>query len=247
MTIFRCCMLSILGTALCIGCSDNSSQSWEAGKSQPGGKPSAKPADVADNDAAGDAADSAESPHGMTDPRGMVNPHGMNPHAGMPMAGGPSSTEIENDGKLDAGAAHWSVPKSWVRKQPKMSMILAEYGIPKAEGDKEDGRLTVTQAGGSLEGNIARWKGQVDGKPEEQKQETVNAGGIEVSCVDLTGTYDDQMGRAGPRGDYRLLGAAFQLPGDQMLTFVKCYGPKKTIAAHADEIKAFIRSMKVDQ
>ncbi len=70
--------------------------------------------------------------------------------------------------------------------------------------------------------------------------------------VDLAGTFDDSrgpmMGRAGvTRPDYRMLGAIFQVPGDDRLYFVKCYGPKKTITAHADEIKGFLSSLKVDK
>ena len=48
------------------------------------------------------------------------------------------------------------------------------------------------------------------------------------------------------RPDYRMFGAIFQVPGDDLLNFIKCYGPTKTIAAQADEIKGFLRSLKVD-
>ena len=49
------------------------------------------------------------------------------------------------------------------------------------------------------------------------------------------------------RPDYRMLGAIFQIPGDGRLYFVKCYGPKKTIAARADEIKGFLKSLRSDK
>ena len=49
------------------------------------------------------------------------------------------------------------------------------------------------------------------------------------------------------RPDYRMLGAIFQVPGDDRLYFIKCYGPKKTITARADEIKGFLTSLKVDK
>ncbi len=47
--------------------------------------------------------------------------------------------------------------------------------------------------------------------------------------------------------DYRMLGAIMQVPGDDMLYFIKCYGPKKTITANYDEIKGFLTSLKVDK
>ena len=60
--------------------------------------------------------------------------------------------------------------------------------------------------------------------------------------VDFSGTFDDSRGMMGPtvsRPDYRMLGAIFQVPDEDGLHFVKCYGPKKTITAQADEIKGF--------
>ncbi len=177
----------------------------------------------------------------MTDPHGMVGPH-----AGMQT---PDNAEpMENNGKLDVETAHWTVPKTWVRKSPGM-MLLAEYAIPKVEGDKEDGRVTVSQLGGSVESNLERWKGQFS-KLDKEKQETIDADKLKITLVDLAGTFNESRGMMGPsvtRPDYRMLGAIVEVPNQSMLYFIKCYGPAKTIAAQADEIKAFIRSMKEDK
>ncbi|MGA2259649.1 MAG: formylglycine-generating enzyme family protein, partial [Thermoguttaceae bacterium] len=73
-------------------------------------------------------------------------------------------------------------------------------------------------------------------------------GGITITLVDLTGTFNDSMAPMAPlitRPDYRMLGAIFQLPGEEGLHFIKCYGPKKTITDRADEIKGFLTSLKV--
>jgi hypothetical protein len=243
MTVFRSLALVCLGLAFCIGCGDLSSQSGEGGKSPAAShKDKAKSDDVADNDDASDGGN-ADSPHGMK------APHGMNPHGGM-MPGAETGPVPENDGKLDLDNLHWTVPKPWVRKAPKSGMLLAEYAIPKAEGDPDDGRLTIMNAGGSLDDNIARWKGQFSKKLDKENKETIDAGDIKITLVDLSGTFDDSRGMMGPvvsRPDYRMLGAIFQLPGNNMLTFVKCYGPAKTMAARADEIKGFLRSLKADK
>ncbi len=231
-----CCSLFILfGLALCVGCGDNSSQSWEDSKSKSAsGKSSSKSADVANNDATSDDSGGVtETPHGTT-----------NPHAGAQMPGAAADTVIENDGKLDVETAHWTVPKAWVRKSPGM-MLLAEYAV----GDAADGRLTVSQLGGGVEGNIDRWKGQFS-KLDKQNQETFDLDKLKVTLVDLSGVYNDSRGMMGPsvaRNGYRMLGAVVEVPGQSTLYFLKCYGPEKTIAAHADEIKTFIRSMKVDK
>ena len=78
---------------------------------------------------------------------------------------------LENNGKLDLDTAHWTVPKSWIRKTPKSMMLQAEYGIPKAACDKDDGRLTISRAGGSVDENIARWKGQFSKKLDKESQD----------------------------------------------------------------------------
>ena len=122
-----------------------------------------------------------------------------------------------------------------------------------AEGDKEDGRLTVSHFGGTLEDNVARWKKQFGDKPEKQNEETLDAGGIKIMLVDFTGTFSDSRGPMMMAGtsvshpDYRMLGAIFQVPGDNLMYFIKCYGPAKTVTAHADEIKDSLRSLKVDK
>jgi hypothetical protein len=65
--------------------------------------------------------------------------------------------------------------------------------------------------------------------------------------VDFSGTFNDQRGPFAPAvecPDYRMLGAIFDVDGQ--LHFIKCYGPSKTMAARADEFRAFVRSLKID-
>ncbi len=81
----------------------------------------------------------------------------------------------------------------------------------------------------------------------KEQKETLDAGGIKITLVNLTGTFNDSTAPRAPsitRPDYRMLGAIFQIPGEDGLHFVKCYGPKKTITDRADEIKAFLTSLK---
>ena len=105
-------------------------------------------------------------------------------------------------------------------------------------------------AGGTLEDNIARWKGQFGEKPDKENEETLDAGGIKIMLVDFTGTFDDSRGMMGPTVPAPITACWAQSsksPARTGLHFIKCYGPKKTITAHADEIKGFLRSLKVDK
>ena len=239
-------VLAVLAVALCVGCGDSSPQPWEAGKSRSAGEKSSPEKDSPKvDDAARDAdagpGEEAESPHKVPSPHGAMNPHG-----GMSMPGGKIETKVGSNGKLDLETVHFTVPKSWVPKSHS-AMMLAEFAVPRADGDKEDGRLTVSQFGGTVENNVDRWKGQFS-KLDKGQGETLDAGGIKITVADFTGTYEDSrgmMGSAVTRPDYRLLGGIFQLPNQDGLYFIKCYGPKKTITARADEIKEFLHSLKV--
>ncbi len=165
----------------------------------------------------------------------------MNPHVrpSAEPAAVPSGPEVELDG------ARLTAPSAWNRKAPRVEFIRAEFGLPRAEGDPADGRLTVSMAGGSLKDNVDRWRQQFAGKPEKENQETLKVDGIDVTLVDFSGTYNDQMGMFGPsteRPGYRMLGAIFDVGGQ--LCFIKAYGPAKTMAARAGEFRSFVQSLK---
>ena len=147
--------------------------------------------------------------------------------------------------EVSLGRMRLAAPESWVRKRPAVDFILAEFSLPRVEGDAADGRLTVSLMGGSVEGNVDRWRGQFGGKPQKESLDRVEIAGIEVTLADFSGTYVDERGPFAPvveRPDYRLLGAIIPLEGQ--LYFVKCYGPQKNMAARADEFHAFVRSLR---
>jgi len=138
-----------------------------------------------------------------------------------------------------------TAPKGWGRKAPQSTFILAEYVLPRVEGDKLDGRLTLSVAAGTIEANIGRWKDQFGGNPEKSHQEKIDVNGMTVTLVDFSGDYNDQRGPGAPaikRPDFRMIAAIIPV-GDQF-HFVKAVGPKKTIESHAEKIRAFIGSAK---
>lgn len=151
---------------------------------------------------------------------------------------------------VEIGSFRLTAPEGWVRKQPRSSFTLAEFSLPRAEGDTDDARLTVTIAGGTLEANVDRWRGQVGGK-DDSTPEKLDIAGVQVTLVNFSGNFADQHGAMmtaeqpqqpeQQQQGSRLIGAIIPL-GDQ-LGFVKCTGPDKTVAQHADELRAFVKSM----
>lgn len=148
----------------------------------------------------------------------------------------------QTGGSVRLDAITLTAPDNWKRKQPRSSFVLAEFSLPAADGE---GRLTVSSAGGSIEANIERWKSQFSGLPAAPREERLETLVGQVTLVDLAGEFNDQPGPFAPavkRPDYRMIAAI--IPVDGQLHFVKAVGPQKTIAARADEVKAFVRSVK---
>jgi hypothetical protein len=141
------------------------------------------------------------------------------------------------------GRLSFQVPDGWQRLAPSSGFVMAEFTLPRAEGDTADGRLTVSAAGGSIDENIERWRGQFGGNPEHASQDRLDVNGMQVVIVDLGGTFDGQIGPGGP--GFRMLAAIIPVGSDvtrDEFYFVKAVGPQATITAHADRFRQFVGS-----
>jgi hypothetical protein len=171
------------------------------------------------------------------------------PHVVAPaMEGGsaPAAAQSFDDagGPVELGVITLTAPAGWQRMPPSSSFVAAEFTLSPAEGDDMDGRLTVSTAGGSVEANIERWKGQFGPEVKEAPQEEIDAAGAKITIVDFSGEFNDQRGPFAPavqRADYRMIAAI--VPLDGQLYFIKATGPQKTIAFHADKVHQFIRTV----
>jgi hypothetical protein len=161
-------------------------------------------------------------------------------------AGSAATTSFDDrGGPVDLDAIVLTAPAGWQRIQPSSSFVAAEFTLPADEGGEADGRLTVSAAGGSVEANVDRWKGQFDPLADEKPLETTEVNGMSVTLVDFAGDFNDARGPFAPavkRPGYRMIAAI--VPVDGQLHFIKATGPQKTIAAHADAIHEFIRSVR---
>ncbi len=140
-----------------------------------------------------------------------------------------------------------SVPAEFKKVQPKSRIIQHEFEVK--SGD-ETARLTFMPAGGGVEPNIKRWKGQFSGgKAEDQKTEKLDLGEWEVHLVDVSGSFAERMG-GGPfaggkmvqREDYAMTGAIFVAPNGG-LYFAKMVGPAEVIKANREKFVAMAKSI----
>ena len=153
-----------------------------------------------------------------------------------------------------AGELRFKAPAEWTTEKASSSMRVAQYKLPKAEGDKEDASLVLyyfgENAGGGTQANIDRWIGQVqqpDGSDTKSKAktETMTVNGLKVTTVDVTGIYTAEMapgsGSFHNDDNYRLRAAVIETPKGNY--FVKLAGPAKTVTrwdqSYNDYLKSF--------
>ena len=154
-----------------------------------------------------------------------------------------------------AGELRFTAPEGWVREQPTSAMRVAQYKLPKADGDNEDASLVVyffgATQGGATQANIDRWISQIqqpDGSSSKDKAKTEAAtiNGLKVATVDLTGTYTAEMapgsGTFHNDANYRLLAAVIETPKGNY--FLKLVGPAKTVGRWEQSVTGFVKSFE---
>jgi hypothetical protein len=106
-------------------------------------------------------------------------------------------------------------------------------------------------AGGDVEANIKRWKGQFAGGDEAaRKSEEMSIGKWTVHLVDVNGSYAERMG-GGPfaggkvvnRENYGMTGAILVHPEGRKY-FVKMIGPMAVVKANRDAFVTMIKSIE---
>lgn len=157
---------------------------------------------------------------------------------------------------LANGAVSLKLPADWTAPEQVRSRIVErEFTVPKADGDQDDGRLTMMRSGGSVKLNVDRWFGQFsqpDGKATKDvaKVLTKEINEQEVTIVDVSGTFSERMG-GGPfapgktvkREGYRMLGGIVQTKASGQY-FFKLYGPAKTIGAAEKDFLNLLESIE---
>lgn len=156
-----------------------------------------------------------------------------------------------------AGTLKWAVADAWIEMPPAGQMRMAQYRLPKAEGDAEDGELAVfflSGMAGGIDGNIMRWEKQFtqDGQPvpaEAVTRNDVEVGPLKIATVSVVGQYNPIAMNFGgeappPKDNYRMLGALC-MTADGLWAF-KAVGPKATMDAQEEAFNAMVKSMHVE-
>ena len=139
------------------------------------------------------------------------------------------------------GGFKFTVPGDWEERPLKSSVLLGEFSIPGAGGPA---RLTLSSAGGGIEANLGRWRGQFNPGPgdAESVQSDIKFVGQTGTLIELSGTFADMFGGGKPNKNWKMLGVAIPLGGTDF--FVKMTGPAAAVTARRDEFVKFIESAK---
>lgn len=137
----------------------------------------------------------------------------------------------------------WDAPSAWTSMPNPNTMRKATYKVPRAAGDTEDAELTVSTASGGVEPNVKRWAGQFGNA--EPKTESRKVNGLDVTIVEIKGTYSSggmMGGPATPKEKWMLLGAV--VDGGERQHFFKMTGPEKTVTAARKDFESLVSSLR---
>ena len=151
----------------------------------------------------------------------------------------------------------YDMPAGWTSKTPSSAMRLADFVLPKVDGDAEDATVTVyhfgAQAGGGVQANLDRWVSQMaqpDGKDSKNlaKTSTMKVKDLSLTIIDLGGTYVAETfpgsGQKLNKPGFQMKAAVVEGPGGPY--YIKVVGPAKTIAKWDASMQAFIKSLRAE-
>lgn len=140
----------------------------------------------------------------------------------------------------EEGSLEWKAPARWQLVPNTSTMRIATYRVP------PDAEMSVTRAGGSPDANAQRWIAQfADDGTKTSKRTTRKVGLLEVTVVEVEGTYSGGMGKEGAQTSWALLGAI--VPAGDTAYFFKVTGPAKSVLAARNEFDALVGSLTPKQ
>ena len=171
------------------------------------------------------------------------------------LVSGTRAVPFQDSTKQSAGELHFKAPAEWTVEKPSSTMRLAQYKLPKAEGDGEDASLVLyffgSNQGGSVQANLERWISQIeqpDGSSSQAKAktETLTINQLKVSTIDLTGTYVAETAPGSSvrhnNPNYRLRAAVIETP--KGAHYVKLVGPAKTVGRWEKSFNSYLQSFE---
>lgn len=233
----------LLGAWALSGCSKN------AGGGSSGGGAAPSPAHPAMRTAPTGASNSSSSSSGSAGlPQGHPPIQSRASGQSPPAASGGTVNAADLVAQLARFGMSVTFPEGWILERGS-SMRLATVRLPRAEGDTTDGEMSIIPARGSVDANVRRWEGQFKEKPSAKVSTRAVEGGLEVTVVEIDGTFTagggPMMGGGTPQPNTKMLGAIVETPGKGEMVFFKGWGPAATMEKWRASFEAFVASIHV--
>ena len=154
------------------------------------------------------------------------------------------------------GALAFDPPDEWIVEDVSSPMRLAQFTLPRTEGDVEDGELTVFYfggGGGAVDANLERWTNQMlqpDGSPSADVATTTSfmVGTLAVTLLDVSGIYAAEVrpgsGMRYHKPGYRLKAAVVETPAGPY--FFKLTGPEQTVRTWEDRFSTLLETIRIE-
>lgn len=153
---------------------------------------------------------------------------------------------------IQGGSLAYTAPEAWKARPASSSMRVAEFVVPRAQGDPEDAEVVIFYfggGGGSVDANIQRWIGQFEQAPGSSKdanRTSFNVGSLKVTTVDVSGTYVAETrpgsGTRLNKPNFRMRAAVVETPKGPY--FVKFTGPAATVKQSMPSFEQFLKSLR---
>jgi hypothetical protein len=146
-----------------------------------------------------------------------------------------------------------TTPGEWKEEEPSNKFRSAQFRLPKAKDDKQNGEVVIFKGlGGGVDANVKRWKEQFqppEGKTIDDvaKVTKVKIGGEEATMLDVTGTYSfkarpfDPQSKAELLPNYRMIAIYYQGKDPYQ---IKMTGPAKTVEQYKKGFDEWVKAFK---
>lgn len=146
-----------------------------------------------------------------------------------------------------------TTPATWKEETPTSKMRLAQFKVPKAEGDKDDAEVAVfvSPGGGGIDANLKRQVAAFQpaaGKDKVgDKQEKIKVGPFDAVYQEVTGTFLKKPFPAAEKGTptpgYKQLYVIFETK-DGTVASLWLRGPEKTVDANKKAFEGWVKGFK---
>ena len=150
----------------------------------------------------------------------------------------------------------FDAPPEWIAEDVSSPMRVAQFTLPRTEGDIEDAELTVFYfggGGGTVEANLERWTNQMlqpDGGRSADVATTTSfaVGALTITLLDVPGTYAAEVrpgsGMRYYKPGFRLKAAVVETPVGPY--FFKLTGPEQTVRTWESGFSTLLESVRLE-